>query len=197
MVRDTDTIIVGAGPAGLAVAAALRRKNVTFDLLERNDRVGSSWQHHYDRLHLHTPKNHSALPFMAFPKAVPRYPSRDQVIEYLDDYARAFDLHPQFGTDVLRCVRTADNAWEVQTNRGTRRARHLIVASGFNRLPLRPSWSGLQDFAGAVLHSSDYTNGRRFCGQAVLVVGFGNSGAEIGWTWRSAVPAAPSLCAAA
>jgi len=85
--RETDTIIVGAGPAGLAVGASLRRKNVPFAILERSGRVGSSWRAHYERLHLHTPKSHSALPFVAFPKSYPRYPSRQQVVAYLDSYA--------------------------------------------------------------------------------------------------------------
>ena len=178
-VLNDDTIIVGAGPAGLAVAAALRRKNVPFEILERNDSVGSSWRHHYDRLHLHTPKRHSALPFVPYPKTFPRYPSRDQVVEYLESYAREFDLRPEFGTNVSRCARTADDGWEVRTNHGARRARHLVIASGFSRVPHRPSWPGLDDFAGTVLHSSEYKNSERFRAQRVLVVGFGNSGAEI------------------
>ncbi len=174
-----ETLVVGAGPAGLAVGAALRRKHVPFAMLERNEHVGSSWRRHYDRLHLHTPKRLSALPFVAYPRGFPRYPSRDQVVEYLENYARTFDLHPEFGVDVTRCIRTADDRWEVQTSRGIRRARNLVIASGFSRVPHRPSWPGLGDFAGAVLHSSEYTHGQRFRAQRVLVVGFGNSGAEI------------------
>lgn len=177
--HNGDTIIVGAGPAGLAVAAALRRKNVPFEILERNDSVGSSWRRHYDRLHLHTPKRHSALPFMPYPKTFPRYPSRDQVVEYLENYAREFDLQPEFGVDVSHCAQTADDRWEIRTNRGARRARNLVIASGFSCVPCRPSWPGLDDFAGTVLHSSEYRNGERFRSQRVLVVGFGNSGAEI------------------
>lgn len=176
---DNDTIIVGAGPAGLAVAAALRKKKVPFEIVERNDSVCSSWRRHYDRLHLHTPKRHSALPFMPFPESFPRYPSRDQVVEYLENYAHAFDVRPEFGVDVSRCTRSADNRWQIVTNRGVRRARALVIASGFSRLPHRPAWAGLSEFAGPVLHSSEYTNGHRFRSQRVLVVGFGNSGAEI------------------
>ncbi|HEV7491154.1 MAG TPA: NAD(P)/FAD-dependent oxidoreductase [Rhodanobacteraceae bacterium] len=177
--QDGDTFIVGAGPAGLAVAAALQKKGVPFEILERNESVGSSWRHHYDRLHLHTPKQHSALPFVPFPKTYPRYPSRDQVVEYLENYAHTFDLRPQFGVDVLRCSRTADDRWEVRTNRDTHRARNLVIASGFSRVPRRPSWPGLDDFEGTGMHSSEYANGRRFQSQRALVIGFGNSGAEI------------------
>jgi indole-3-pyruvate monooxygenase len=177
-VYEVDTLIVGAGPAGLAAGAALRKADVPFEILERGDRVGSSWRGHYDRLHLHTPKQHSSLPFRPFPKAFPRYPSRDQVVEYLDDYARAYDLRPRFGTEVLRCERV-DGLWHVRTRDEVRRARHLVIATGFNRVPFRPSWPGLDTFEGPVLHSHDYANGERFRSQRVLVVGFGNSGAEI------------------
>jgi len=178
-VDDCDTIIVGAGPAGLAVAASLRRKGVSFEILDRGDGVGASWRRHYDRLHLHTPKRHSALPFLPYPKTFPRYPSRDQVVEYLEVYARQFDLRPTFGADVTRCARTVDDAWQIDTNNSSHRARHLVVASGFNRVPRLPTWPGLDDFAGALLHSSDYANADPFRAQRVLVIGFGNSGAEI------------------
>jgi len=178
-VDNGRTLIVGAGPAGLAVGAALRRKDVPFEILERGDRVGSSWRRHYDRLHLHTPKQHSALPYLPFPSGFPRYPSRDQVVEYLEGYARTFDLRPEFGTEVSRCERTIDGRWRAHTSRGVREAENLVIATGFSRVPHRPKWRGLEDFSGPVLHSSGYRNGERFRGLRVLVVGFGNSGAEI------------------
>jgi protoporphyrinogen oxidase len=109
MTIDADTIIIGAGPAGLAAGAVLRRGNVPFVLLERAEHVGASWHTHYDRLHLHTPKRHSALPYRAYPRSYPRYPSRQQVLDYLDDYARAFDLQPEFGRkrNAARALTTA------------------------------------------------------------------------------------------
>src|SRR5690242_10135298 len=112
MSADAGTIVIGAGPAGLAVGAVLRRANVPFVMLERARHVGDSWHHHYDRLHLHTPKRHSALPHRAFPRGYPRYPSRQQMVEYLDDYARAFELEPELGRDVQRCMRGADGVWD-------------------------------------------------------------------------------------
>ncbi|HEY6895555.1 MAG TPA: NAD(P)/FAD-dependent oxidoreductase [Rhodanobacteraceae bacterium] len=174
----SETLIVGAGPAGLAVGAALRRAGLPFEIIEQGDAVGASWRRHYDRLRLHTPKETSALPFVPFPKSAPRYPSRDEVIAYLDGYAQTFDLAPLFGVEAVRCERAGDR-WRVETTRGEREARHLVVATGFSRVPRRIAWRGLDTFPGAVLHSSEYTSGSRFRGQRVLVVGFGNSGAEI------------------
>ena len=179
MSAETDTIVIGAGPAGLAVGAALRRANVPFVMLERAERVGESWHRHYDRLQLHTPKSHSALPYRAYPRTYPRYPSRQQVVEYLDDYARAFALEPEFGRDVQRCARGEDGIWDVATNAGHYRGRRVIVATGYNRVPNVPRWPGQETFPGPVIHSRDYTNGEAFRGKRVLVVGFGNSGAEI------------------
>lgn len=176
---ETDTIVIGAGPAGLAVGAALRARNLPFVVLERHDRVASSWRGHYERLHLHTPKNHSALPFLDYPKSYPRYPSRDQVVAYLDEYARAFDIQPHFGQDVVRCTPTAGDGWEVETQAATWRGRHIVVATGFSRVPCMPVQPGRDSFAGSILHSRDYVNGEPFRGKRVLVVGFGNSGAEI------------------
>ena len=178
MATETDTLVIGAGPAGLAVGAALRRAGVPFVMLDRGARVGDSWRGHYDRLHLHTPKALSALPFRPFPRAYPRYPSRAQVVAYLEDYARAFDLRPAFGREVRRCVRERD-AWTVATNDGDYRAERVVVATGYNRVPNEPRWPGQETFPGPVLHSRAYTSGEGFRDRRVLVVGFGNSGAEI------------------
>jgi len=148
-------------------------------MLERSPRVADSWHHHYDRLHLHTPKRFSALPYRPFPRAYPRFPSRQQLVDYFADYARAFDIEPKLGRDAQRCVRAEDATWNVVTNRETFRARRLVIATGFNRVSDLPRWPGLDTFAGTVIHSSEYTNGERFRDSRVLVVGFGNSGAEI------------------
>jgi cation diffusion facilitator CzcD-associated flavoprotein CzcO len=177
--RESDTIIIGAGPAGLAVGAELRRAGVPFVMLEREERVASSWHGHYERLALHTPKRHSALPGLPFPRDYPTYPSRQQIIAYMDDYARSFDLHPEFGREVSRCTNGADG-WVVSTNAGDYRANNLVMATGALRVPNVPRWPGQESFPGPIVHTRDYTNGERFRGQRVLVVGFGNSGTEIG-----------------
>ena len=175
---ESSTIIVGAGPAGLAVGACLARAGVSFTILERGRAVGDSWRAHYDRLHLHTNKGSSALPLRPFPRDYPRYPSRDQVVAYLESYARAFRLEPRFGEEVV-AARRRDDRWEVETPTGRYAASHLVVATGFNHEPVVPRWPGQQAYRGRIIHSSDYRNGTAYRGKRVLVVGIGNSGAEI------------------
>jgi cation diffusion facilitator CzcD-associated flavoprotein CzcO len=171
-------IIVGAGPAGLAVGACLRRARVPFSILDQGDRPGVAWHRHYDRLHLHTAKAFSALPYLPFPDDVPRYPSRDQVVKYLHEYAAHFDLQPEFGQQVM-AARPDGDEWQIKTQNRFYRARNLVIATGYNREPNVPSWPGQRLFRGAVIHSAHYRNGQPFKGQRVLVVGFGNSGGEI------------------
>ena len=179
MTTETGTVIIGAGPAGLAVGAALRRADAPFVMLERGRRVGESWRGHYERLHLHTPKRHSALPYRPFPADYPRYPSRQQMVAYLEDYARAFDLQPEFGREVRQCTRNGNGGWVVSTDAGDYHARNVVMASGLFEIPNRPRLRGEESFQGTIIHSRAYTNGERFRGKRVLVVGFGNTGAEI------------------
>ena len=173
-----EVLIVGAGPAGLAVAGRLRGKGADFVLMDRASELGSSWRAHYDRLHLHTVKELSHLPGLPFPDAYPRYVPRHLVVEYLDAYAREFDIRPRLDTSVEHIAR-AGTVWKVETTAGTVRTSHVVVATGVNRLPKRPRFPGEQGFRGTVLHSRDYRRGDAFGGQRVLVVGMGNTGAEI------------------
>src|SRR5215510_8440849 len=179
MTLETNAVIVGAGPAGLAVGASLRHAGTRFIMLERGQRVGESWHGHYERLHLHTPKRHSALPYRPFPADYPTYPSKDQMVAYLEDYARAFELQPEFGREVRQCTRNGDDRWVVSTDPGEYRAHNVVMASGLSRIPNRPRWPGEEMFRGTIIHSSDYKDGEPFGGKRVLVIGFGNTGAEI------------------
>ena len=177
-VRDVGTVVVGAGPAGLACAASLRRAGEPALLLERAASIGASWRRHYDRLHLHTDRKRSALPFVPYPASDGRYPSRDAVVRYLEGYAATLGLEPRLGEEV-GSLRRAAEGWTVSTSRARYRARNVIVATGYARVPVRPEWPGQGSFRGAVLHSSEYRNGAPFAERDVLVVGFGNSGGEI------------------
>ena len=175
---DSNTIVIGAGPAGLAVGACLKQAGIQFILLEQSDKVGSAWRRHYDRLHLHTDKKNSELPFAPFPKDYPRYPSRDQLIDYLERYAKNFDLDIRFNQQVT-AARQENNQWEIQAQDARYRTSNLVIAAGNAREPIIPEWKGRDLFKGNVIHSSEYKDGEPFKGQSVLVVGFGNSGGEI------------------
>jgi hypothetical protein len=176
--RRPESLVIGAGPAGLAVAACLRRSRKPFAIVEQAADVGSTWRHHYERLHLHTDRDHSALPYFGFPAGTARYPSRDQVIAYLEEYAKHFELVPSFGERVAS-VRYADDGWLTTTTAGVYHSRNVVVATGYNAVPHLPQWPGREQFRGPILHSSEYRNGEPFRDQNVLIVGFGNSGGEI------------------
>ena len=110
---NPDAIIIGAGPAGLACAATMRGAGLNVAVFEKAGNVGSAWRRHYDRLHLHTDRNHSGLPGMDMPRAYSAYPSRLQVIEYLESYAARFDIRPVFGNEVS-CLRRDGAQWCAQ-----------------------------------------------------------------------------------
>jgi indole-3-pyruvate monooxygenase len=177
--EEVATVIVGAGPAGLAVGACLRRAALPFVILDHGAAVGSSWRGRYRRLHLHTAKEYSGLPYLPFPRQHPRYPSREQVIEYLELYSRHFELVPRLG-QAVQAVRHADGGrWLTITRDGPLESAQVVLCTGKSGLPVRPRWPGLETFRGEILHSAQYDSGERFAGKRVLVVGLGNSGAEI------------------
>jgi len=173
-----NTIIIGAGAAGLAVGVCLKQAGLSNIILEQSAHVGATWRRHYDRLHLHTDKKNSELPFAAFPKEYPRYPSRDQVVTYLENYAKQFDLDIHFNQQVIS-ARRENGQWLTQTQDTLHSAPNLVVAAGYARQPIVPVWKGMETFKGKIIHSSEYRNGSEFMGKNVLVVGFGNSGGEI------------------
>jgi Flavin-binding monooxygenase-like len=178
MAEHTDVAVIGAGPAGLAVGACLRRAGLNFIILERNQKVASSWHRHYDRLHLHTVKQLSSLPYFPFPVAYPRYVPKNLMIEYLDSYAANFNLKPRFG-DTARSVHRNGDDWVIQSTSSSISAPYVVIASGFNTEPVIPSVPGMEKFRGKVIHSAEYINAKPFVGQSVLVIGMGNTGAEV------------------
>ena len=104
--ENTNTVIVGASAAGLACASQLKRRGIDYILIEKHNQVGNAWRHHYDRLHLHTNKTASGLPFVKFSKEVAKYPSRLQVIEYLENYSKVLNLNPLFNTCVKKIYKS-------------------------------------------------------------------------------------------
>jgi len=172
-----EAVVIGAGPAGLAAAAMLRKRGVDAIVVER-DSIGSSWRRHYERLHLHTVRWLSALPGLPFHRREGKWVSREGVVRYLERYANHHSLDVRTGVEVRGLVRD-DGAWTVETSGGPVGAQVVVVATGHNRDPVLPDWPGRETFTGEVVHSQDYRNPEPYAGRSVLVVGTGNSGAEI------------------
>ncbi len=168
-------IVIGAGPAGLATAAMLQQAGVRVVVLERGE-VAAAWRTRYDRLRLHTVRWLSCLPGYRMPRAFGKWPSRDRVIEYLQRYADRAALEVRTRVEVERLDRVGA-AWNVVTAQGVLEAERVVVATGYSNAQYRPRWPGT--FAGEIVHSSDYRNPAGYAGRRVLVVGAGNSGAEI------------------
>jgi len=175
---ETHTLIIGASAAGLASAACLKKKNIPFIILEQNKLVAQSWRNHYDRLHLHTNKGSSYLPYFKMPDYYTRYITRQQVVSYIEAYAKHFNLNPKFEQKVSDISRT-DSDWTTTTENTKYTSKNIIVATGYTRVPYIPDWKDKNDFEGDLLHSSKYKNGLKWKGGNVLVVGFGNSACEI------------------
>ena len=176
-----QVVIVGAGPAGLSTAAALSRRGVDALVVDRDDRIGGSWASRYERLHLHTIRRFSGLAHHPIPRRYPRYLSKDEYASYLAEYAQRFRLRVSLGESVaaLRPAPGAELPWIIETARRTIRSEIVVVATGHYAEARVPAWDGLDEFQGRLLHSSEYRTGREFAGRRALVVGLGNSGAEI------------------
>ncbi|MFD3326194.1 flavin-containing monooxygenase [Streptomyces sp. NPDC058701] len=177
--------VIGAGPGGLAAAAALRARGVRTVVVERSDAVGSSWRGHYDRLRLHTTRRLSALPGLAMPRRFGRWVARDDVVRYLEKYAEFHELELVTGVEVTRVEPAAGedgghDGWTLHASGGrVLTAAAVVVATGFNHTPALPEWPGRDGYTGRLLHAAEYRNPAPYAGQDVLVVGVGNTGAEI------------------
>jgi putative flavoprotein involved in K+ transport len=173
-----EVLVIGAGPAGLAAGAELRRRGIEPLLVDAADEIGASWRKHYDRLHLHTVRWLSGLPGLPIPKEEGKWVPRDGVVRYLQRYAKHHRLRVRLGTEVTRLERW-NGGWRAETNGEPITAQSVVVATGYNRKPKIPSWPGAAGFTGELLHSGEYRNPAPYAGKDVLVVGTGNSGAEI------------------
>ncbi|MFJ8163639.1 flavin-containing monooxygenase [Streptomyces sp. NPDC096136] len=173
--------VIGAGPGGLAVAAALRARGVRAVVVEKSDAVGASWRSHYERLRLHTTRRLSALPGLAIPRRFGRWVARADVVRYLEKYAEHHGLELVTGVEVTRIERAADgDGWTLHASGGRLlAARAVVVATGFNHTPHLPDWPGADTYTGRLLHASAYREPSPYAGRDVLVVGVGNTGAEI------------------
>lgn len=174
-----DVVVCGAGAAGLAAGAALQRSGANVVVLERSDQVAASWRTRYPALRLNTAGWMSTQPgFRATRRRYGEFPSRDQWIRYLEDYAAHHGLDIRYEAEVERVVRSS-GGWEVYTSTGIISSLAVVVATGHDHEPYLPDWPGRESFAGELIHASDYVEPVPYRGRDVLVVGPGVTGSEV------------------
>ena len=170
--------IIGAGAAGLSAAAALKTRGCEAIVFDKDERIGGTWSRRYERLSLHTVRRFSGLAHYGVPRAYPKYIPKDLFAQYLQEYADRLDV--RLGQRVRKVrSRRGSLLWEVEMDGGIWRVSVVIIATGHYNERVLPRWLGIGDFGGRLLHSADYDSGARFAGESALVIGIGNSGAEI------------------
>ena len=173
-----ETIVIGGGQQGLTAGYYLSRHGRPFVILDANERIGDAWRKRWDSLRLFTPTNFSRLPGMKLPESAGSYPTKDAMADYLESYAQRFELPVRTGIEVDRLTKR-DGRFVVSAGGEGFEAENVIVATGANRLPVRPGFAAELDPRVVQLHSVDYKNPAQIQAGDVLVVGAGNSGAEI------------------
>lgn len=173
-----QTIVVGGGQAGLAAGYFLAQQGHPFTILDENKRTGDVWRSRWDSLRLFTPSKYSNLPGKSFPNSDFYLPTKDEVADYLEAYAVQFNLPVQHGVKVESLTRN-DQGYRLLTSAGIFDAKKVIVATGPFQKPKTPAFTRELDPAILQVHSSAYCNPEQISVQNVLVVGAGNSGAEI------------------
>ncbi|WP_308349532.1 NAD(P)-binding domain-containing protein, partial [Streptomyces sp. McG2] len=172
--------VIGGGPGGLAVAAALRGRGVRAVVLEKADAIGAAWRGHYERLRLTTTRRHSALPGVPMPRSFGRWTSRADLVRYLDKYAEFHELEIVTGVEVARISPAEGDLWRLEASGGrVLTGSAVVVATGWNHTPYLPEWPGRETWTGTFLHASRYRDARPYEGQDVLVVGAGATGCDL------------------
>ena len=176
--RQRDVLIIGGGQAGLAVGYFLRRSGLSFSILDGEDGPGGAWTHAWSSLTLFSPAQWSSLPGWPMPAGDHVYPRREEVVAYLSQYEERYQLPVERPVQVKAVHSTPDHL-SVETDRGEWTARAVVSATGTWRAPFIPDYPDQALFGGTQLHSADYKDPQNFAGQRVLIVGGGNSGAQI------------------
>lgn len=173
-----DVVVIGGGQAGLSVGYYLRRTGLSYVILDGQTQPGAAWLHAWDSLQLFSPAQWSSLPGWLFPGDHARYPTRDEVISYLTEYEKRYHL-PVVRPVGVDTVRRVGPEFEIETSRGVFRSRAVVSATGSWQNPLIPEYPGRDEFEGVQIHSANYRSPAEFDGKTVMIVGAGNSGAQI------------------
>jgi len=184
--RSPAVVVIGAGQAGLSIAARLRQLNVDTLVLEKNERVGDNWRNRYHTLTLHNQVQVNHLPYMPFPPTWPTYIPKDKLAGWFETYVEAMELNVWTATEVERGQYDPDKRrWSIETRSSDGRQRtlkpqHIVMATGASGIPNLPNdIQSLANFAGTTVHSEEYTHGTAWQGRKALVLGTGNSGHDI------------------
>ena len=176
-----DVVVIGAGQAGLACGWHLKQQGLDFLILDEQQQSGGNWRNYYESLELFSPAAYSSLPGLPFPGESGHYPSRDEVVRYLGQYASFFQLPILPGIQVITVDQKAGGFQIVAANGQRFFTRALVVASGAFSRPFTPDIPGLESFRGVQLHSAEYRNTQAFRGQRIVVIGAANSAVQIAY----------------
>ncbi|HLZ15435.1 MAG TPA: ArsO family NAD(P)H-dependent flavin-containing monooxygenase [Cyclobacteriaceae bacterium] len=173
-----DVVVIGGGQSGLAVGYYLRRTNLSFLILDKEERPGGSWQHHWESLRLFSPAQWSSLPGIIMKGGADYYPTRNETIEYIEGYGQKYHLPVKRPIEVYHATREADG-YSIETSDGAYHAKALVSATGSFNNPFIPEIPGRKDFRKVIIHSSQYLSSDQFRNMRVAIIGDGNSGAQI------------------
>ena len=182
--RDPDVLVVGGGQAGLSIAARCKQLQIDTLIVDREARIGDNWRNRYHALTLHNQVQVNHLPYMPFPPNWPVYIPKDKLANWFEAYVESMELNYWTGTEFESgAYDEAEGRWSVALRRAgdTKRTmpRHVVMATGVSGIPNLPDIPSLKNFAGTVLHSSQYGDGESLQGKRALVIGTGNSGHDI------------------
>jgi putative flavoprotein involved in K+ transport len=178
--EQVDTVVIGGGQTGLIVGHGLRKRGIDFVILDASERVGDAWRNRWDSLRLFTQARMNGLPGMAFPASGGDFVGKDAVADFLEDYAATMDLPVRSGVQVT-ALRTNGTEFTIETTRGGYSARNVVVAMADYQQPKTPEFAADLDPSVVQMHSTDYKNPGQLQDGNVLVVGLGNSGADIAY----------------
>jgi cation diffusion facilitator CzcD-associated flavoprotein CzcO len=176
--REHPVLIIGAGHNGLAAAYELKKIGVNPVILEAASQPAASWRGRHDQLRLNTHRLISFLPGMRIPRGCGAFPSRDDMVQYLEAYERFLDVAIHRQVRVERIDRQS-TGWRLTTSKGIWLTRNLIIATGLESLPHIPDWPGRNEFTGELIHAAQFGRVDRFKHKRILVVGAGNSGTDV------------------